>query len=108
MAFVMASGAAAPFAPLNRKLKHYSNAYFTPKSAFRPPGLWLAVRIKPPYAIPFSRVLRFITNNNVYRITDDMAGVDKRPGNHRLNTSVPCSATHTRPTPFPAATLRMV
>ena len=40
-----------------------------PKSSWGPPGLWLAVRMKPPYASPPLRVL----------ITADTAGVDNRP-----------------------------
>ncbi len=40
-----------------------------PKSSWGPPGLWLAVRMKPPYASPPLRVL----------MTADAAGVDNRP-----------------------------
>ena len=43
--------------------------YLIPKSSSGPPGLWLAVRMKPPYASPPCRL----------RMTAETAGVDRRP-----------------------------
>jgi len=54
------SGAGPPFSQL----------YLIPKSSSMPPGLWLAVRMKPPNALkPPSRL----------RITAETAGVESNP-----------------------------
>ena len=62
-------------------------AYLTPKSWSGPPGLWLAVRMKPPYASPPC----------LFRMTADTAGVDISP-------SFPIQIL---PTPFAAAMRHM-
>ena len=61
--------------------------YLMPKSSSGPPGLWLAVKMKPPYASPPC----------LLRIIAETAGVDRRP-------SFPIQ---TFPTPFAAAMRQM-
>ncbi len=75
IADVTCSGAGPPFARL----------YLTPKSPLGPPGLWLADRMIPPFALRS-------------RITHDAAGVDRMPPR----------PTSTRPTPFAAAILSTI
>ena len=62
--------------------------YLIPKSSSGPPGLWLAVKMKPPYASPPC----------LLRIIAETAGVDRRP-------SLPIQ---TFPTPFAAAMRQMI
>ena len=52
--------------PAKRAIVQTGPAYLTPKSSSGPPGLWLAVRMKPP------RALR-------RRISAETAGVESRP-----------------------------